>query len=307
MGASWAAVDSGLTNPDVDVLAATGTNLFAGTAGGVFLSTNNGSNWTAVNNGLTLGIPWEVASLAFSETDLFAGTVSGGVFLSTNNGENWTAVNSGLTNMIVPSLAVSGTNVIAGTYGGIFLSTNGGASWAPFKPDIPKRSLVSFAVSGTNIFAGTDSGLYLSANNVASWSAVNSGLPDLDIRILAVGGPTLFAGTPTGIWSRPLSEMIPTSVSATVDNLPSAFSLDQNYPNPFNPTTTIRYALPSRAHVSLTVYNTLGQQVASLVDAEQEPGEHSVRFDGSGLASGVYFYRLQAASFVQAKKLLILR
>jgi hypothetical protein len=84
-------------------------------------------------------------------------------------------------------------------------------------------------------------------------------------------------------------------------------NLDQNYPNPFNPTTTIQYSMPRRAAVTLIVYNTLGQQVAVLVNGSEGAGYHEVKFDGSGLASGVYFYRLQAGNFVQTKELLLLR
>ena len=89
--------------------------------------------------------------------------------------------------------------------------------------------------------------------------------------------------------------------------LPHEFLLQQNYPNPFNPSTTIRYGLPSRSHVTLAVFNTLGQQVATLVQGEQEAGYHDVHFDASGLASGVYLYRLQAGDFVQSLKLTLLR
>jgi hypothetical protein len=85
------------------------------------------------------------------------------------------------------------------------------------------------------------------------------------------------------------------------------FELLQNYPNPFNPSTTIRYALPQRSHVTLTVFNTLGQQVATLVNDSREAGYHDVRFDSSGLASGVYFYRLRAGDYVGTKRLLLLR
>jgi len=91
------------------------------------------------------------------------------------------------------------------------------------------------------------------------------------------------------------------------ERLPQEPQLFQNYPNPFNPATTIRYALPQRAHVMLNVFNTLGQQVATLVDAAEEPGEHSVKFDGSGLASGVYFYRLRAGDYMATKKLMVVR
>ena len=89
--------------------------------------------------------------------------------------------------------------------------------------------------------------------------------------------------------------------------LPDSYSLGQNYPNPFNPVTTIRYGLPLRSMVNLTVFNALGQQVRQLVTGEQEAGFHEVKFDGSRLASGVYFYRIQSGSFVQTKRLILLR
>jgi hypothetical protein len=89
--------------------------------------------------------------------------------------------------------------------------------------------------------------------------------------------------------------------------IPAEFQLEQNYPNPFNPSTTMRYGLPNRSHVQMAIFNTLGQQVALLVQGEQEAGYHEVRFDASGLSSGVYFYRLHAGDFVQTRKLLLIR
>jgi hypothetical protein len=109
----------------VRCFAGNGSNLFAGT-GGLFLSTNNGTSWTAVNTGLT---NTNAQALVVNGSNLFAGTWGGGVFLSTNNGTNWTAVNTGLTNTDVLSLAVNGSNLFAGTYGSVFLSTNNGTSW----------------------------------------------------------------------------------------------------------------------------------------------------------------------------------
>jgi hypothetical protein len=89
--------------------------------------------------------------------------------------------------------------------------------------------------------------------------------------------------------------------------LPKSLALEQNYPNPFNPSTTIRYALPQRSPVTLMIYNTLGQNVATLANGEIEAGYHEVKFDAPGLASGVYFYRLTAGTFVETKKLLLVR
>jgi hypothetical protein len=90
-------------------------------------------------------------------------------------------------------------------------------------------------------------------------------------------------------------------------DLPLDPVLFQNYPNPFNPGTVIRYALPARSDVTVTVYNTLGQRVALLVRETQERGYHQVNFDGAGLATGVYFYRLQAGSSVGTKRMLLLK
>jgi hypothetical protein len=98
-----------------------------------------------------------------------------------------------------------------------------------------------------------------------------------------------------------------TGVTDLAGILPKQFSLAQNYPNPFNPSTTIRYGLPSRAQVTLTVFNTLGQQISVLQNGEQDAGFYQVQLDGDGLSSGVYFYRLKAGDFVETKRFLLLR
>jgi photosystem II stability/assembly factor-like uncharacterized protein len=97
------------------------------------------------------------------------------------------------------------------------------------------------------------------------------------------------------------------SINVKGPAIPGTYFMEQNYPNPFNPTTTIRYGLPERSMVTLIVYNTLGQQVAQLASGEMESGYHEVKFDGAKFASGVYFYRIRAGSFVQTKKFVSLR
>jgi surface protein len=89
--------------------------------------------------------------------------------------------------------------------------------------------------------------------------------------------------------------------------LPAEFTLDQNYPNPFNPTTTIRFGLPEPADVSLEVYTVLGQKVMTLVNENRSAGWHTVSFNGSGLSSGVYVYRIQAGGMVQTRKLMLVK
>jgi hypothetical protein len=88
---------------------------------------------------------------------------------------------------------------------------------------------------------------------------------------------------------------------------PMNFALEQNYPNPFNPSTTIKFALPTTSNVTLTVYNMLGQKVSTLINDKMNAGFHSVPFDASNLASGMYIYRIEAASFTSIKKMLLIK
>ena len=93
-----------------------------------------------------------------------------------------------------------------------------------------------------------------------------------------------------------------------IDNAPRTFALDQNYPNPFNPSTTIRYSIPQAEQVTLKVFNMLGQEVVTLVRGQQQqPGVYQVNFDASALASGLYFYQIQAGSFSQTRRMVLLK
>jgi len=91
------------------------------------------------------------------------------------------------------------------------------------------------------------------------------------------------------------------------ETIPLEYSISQNYPNPFNPSTIINYGLPEQAQVTLNIYNILGEKVATLVNEVQQPGYYKIEFNASYLTSGIYFYRLQAGSFIETKKMLLLK
>ena len=174
--------------------------------------------------------------------------------------------------------------------------------------------VLSITVSDTNLFAGTlDGGIFCSTDNGTNWRAVNAGLTRRDIPALATSGTNLFAGTTNSVWRRPLSELA--SVEVHSSEVPAGFSLSQNYPNPFNPFTIIKYTVGGTrgegrwlaVSVKLAVYDLLGRGVAVLVDERKQPGSYEVGFDGSGLASGVYIYRLTAGSSTQARTMVLLK
>jgi hypothetical protein len=110
-----------------------------------------------------------------------------------------------------------------------------------------------------------------------------------------------------------LAISMPTAIDNHDANLPTTFELHQNYPNPFNPATTIEFSLPTFAPVTLSIYNTLGQEVRTLLEnTPYRAGHHRVRWDardqhGRPVASGIYLYQIQAGSFVQVKKMLLVR
>jgi hypothetical protein len=91
------------------------------------------------------------------------------------------------------------------------------------------------------------------------------------------------------------------------ESIPDHWSLLQNYPNPFNPSTTIPYSLPVRSSVTLTVFDLLGRRVSILQEAVQNPGDYTLRFDGSSLAGGIYFFRLQADGFSQTRSMILMK
>ncbi len=341
---SWKLIDSGLTQPNIIALAASGTSIFAGILpstkyiatppyvisipGGVYLSTNNGTTWGIVDTGLVDTLGMNVSCFAVMGTTIFAGTSDGGgIYRSTNNGATWTSASTGLLDTspsasyyyYIYALAVSGTTLFAGTDNGVFVSTNNGTSWTAASTGLqangiyPYPEISSLAVSGSSVFAGanggTPSGVYMSTNNGTSWTMPDTGMTNYNIHYtqLLVWGNRLYALTESGVWYRPLNQFGTTSVNDASNALPARFSLSQNYPNPFNPTTVVSYQLPVTSRVTLKVYDVLGREVASLVDAEKNAGIHSVTFDGNSLSSGVYFYRLQAGNFSDIKKLMLVK
>ncbi len=294
-GNTWSQVGGGLIN-HVNAIAINGMNVYAGTGGGVYCSTNLGSTWSSHK----LDTTW-VYSLLVKGNRLWVGTDKG-VFFSKDTGISWKQINDGLTNSTVFSLTTNGSSVFAGTVSGIFVIPIDSTSWTKIS-NFP--FVFSILSTDNNLYAGTGHGIFLSTDKGSNWIEVDSGMTNKDVNTIILNGDYLYAGTwGSGVWKRPLKEI--TSVESIQSEL-SNYKLFQNYPDPFNPSTIISYRIPENTLVILKLYDVLGRELQTIVNRRESSGVHFVTFNAHNLPSGVYFYRLQAGSFTQTKKFLLLR
>jgi photosystem II stability/assembly factor-like uncharacterized protein len=283
-------------------------SILTGTVGnGIFRSDDNGSSWTSV---APFSPTW---SMTINSTVIYAGTTYNGIQRSTTNGLTWESFNDGLpVGAIIRSVTTIGNKVFAGTTinGAYYLSDS---TWYQISNGLPDdglgqyQAVLAFTGNDIAIFAGTTGGVYMSLDNGSSWQNINDGLTQTNIRALAINDSILFTGTSSGgIWYRPLSQLI-TSVENSSLISPIELTLYQNYPNPFNPSTKISWQSPEGSYQTLKIYDVLGTEIATLVNEERPAGSYEVNFNASQLSSGIYFYKLQAGSFVSTKKMLLIK
>jgi hypothetical protein len=146
------------------------------------------------------------------------------------------------------------------------------------------------------LFASTDDG--------RSWKSLGE-FPQPNVLDAAFIADTLFLGGAGGLWKASLPSFV-TAVRGE-PAIPLAFRLEQNFPNPFNGFSNIGFRIAASGVVKLAVYDVLGREIAVLVEESKEPGSYEVKFDGSGLSSGVYFYRLEAGRYAAVRKLMLVR
>ena len=294
--------------------------IFVGNPDGfLFRSQNGGITWDTI--GLAAN-PDEPYDLVFASHSVAFASAFQDIYRSTDQGNTWTSVYHDTINSLMATIVAKNDSVVfvGSQYiqgGGIIRTIDGGNSWSLLTQGLTDRRITALAIdsSGT-IIAGTSSGrLFSSSDNGELWGPYDQG------AIHGVGGAisalmvestqNLFASSSNGaLFRRTVSTPVSTKISPVVLD---QFVLFNNYPNPFNPSTTLRYGLPSRSRVRLMVYNLLGQVVADLVNSEQPAGWNQVVWNAN-VASGMYFYRLEAVSesdlskrFVDVKKMILLK
>jgi hypothetical protein len=150
------------------------------------------------------------------------------------------------------------------------------------------------------IDAGNDSSIFndVEVGGVVEWPAMGTMRNDMG----SYGGPHVYN-------HEELEDVIDsiTSIPGYNQNIPLGFQLNQNYPNPFNPTTTIEFSIPKSEFVTLKIYNLLGQEVATMISEKLTPGNYTFTWDGTGFASGLYYYQIKSSEFQKVKKMILLR
>jgi hypothetical protein len=311
---TWSTLGTGSSNGvsggSVFALAVVGNEVFVGggftSAGGVSANRvarfNTQTNtWSTLGTGSSNGVSGgSVLALAVVGNEVVVGglfTSAGGV--SANNvarfntqTNTWSTLGTGSSNGVsgtglvyVYALAVVGNEVYVGGY----FTEAGGVS----------ANYVARFNTQTNTWSTLGTG---SSNGVNYWVYVLAVVGD---EVFVGGGFTLAGGIASTFiarWNSGTSRVEQLSPTA-----PKTFLLEQNYPNPFNPSTTIRYQLPVASEVKLEVYDVLGKKIATLVNERQSAGSYQVVWNASGLSSGTYFYRLQAGTFVETKKMIMVK
>ncbi|MFZ5433711.1 MAG: YCF48-related protein [Calditrichota bacterium] len=284
------------------------SNFIVGDSGTILYATEFAISFEAMESPTTVRL--NAVSGTFS-VPLITG--DDGVVLRKLGSNPWQFGTSGTTADLFNLPLFSNSNLIVGEGGLVLRSSNFGQSWFPQNaPATATLKAVEFSVNNTShIYAVGDRGTIIkSTDEGISWVVQESGtINNLNSAFFylddsngwVVGDSGTILRTRDGGWTPPQGTAISPSA------VPQSVTLHQNYPNPFNASTTIRFDLTEPTVVTVKVYDMLGREIAVLLSADLPSGSHVVNFNAKDLASGIYFYTLQTATYTSRKKMLFLK
>lgn len=303
-GSTWEEKSDGLLNWIVyDLASMNDGTVYAATGKGLFKSTNQGDLWIKEVNEFA---DEKVYALHIKNSgEIFVGTNNSGIFRSTNGGSLWENVLSDyVIDVCYTIISDNDGRIFAGSPFGVYKSENNGDLWEVYNDGIVGSMVESLAFNSNNfIYAGTNRGISVSMDNGETWESITEGLNYTEIYSIFIDDEDIvYAGTNGGIMK------IGSSTDILYEkNLSHNFELFQNYPNPFNPSTVIEYAIPEASDVKIVLYNSLGEQIETLVSRNHSPGNYSFSFDASSLSSGEYFFQIVTKKFLKTKKMVLLK
>ncbi|MGE5805756.1 MAG: T9SS type A sorting domain-containing protein [Ignavibacteria bacterium] len=289
------------------------TLLAAGNAYGIDYSTDNGRTWIQLMDSIISKLNIDRIFEAYGFLFAVSNWPLGRLFRSYDQGITWEEVGFPLAYILWDIIGIN-EYLFAATSNNIWKSNDLGKNWEPASTGSPGRNIMDLIVKGDTLIAATDSGIGLSTDFGAHWYKLDIDLPaNSFIEALAANDKYLFIGLnvfdtiPCSIWRLPVSELIVSVDDRNNLEYPEKLKLGQNYPNPFNPSTTIIYEIASAGLVSIKIYDILGREIETLVNEKKTPGRYKAEFDGSKLASGIYFYRITATDFSETKKMIMIK
>jgi hypothetical protein len=269
----------------------------------VFRSTDSGVNWTQTQ---VLGSGFVGGMIITDDNRILLGTSLGGVVFSPNNGLSFQNFPTFHSIFIRTILKDDLSSIYVGDAYGLNRSTDNGLSFTDIGHHSSGIGMKTACVSSDGeLFVSMDSkDVFYSDDKGNNWRLINEGLPvgTYFLKLNSIGGKIYGGTNNAGV----MVYDIPTGIYNQIQNA-TEFELIQNYPNPFNPATNLEFVLPESEFVSLKIYDALGKEIETLVNESRSAGKYTVKFDGYGLQSGVYFYKIEAGSFVQIKKMILLK
>jgi len=198
---------------------------------------------------------------------------------------------------------------VVGIYGSIFLTTDGSATWQEIQSGTSESLISVHFVDDNKGWVAGDAGTILRTRDGGfTWEHQFSGVATNTLTSVC------FVDTLNGWATGDGGTIVHTTDGGGVmdvieikSELPTNYLLSQNYPNPFNPSTRIKFTIPELRFTILKIYDVLGNEIAALVNEELPAGEYEIKFNSDGLTSGIYFYQLKAGSYIETKKMLLLK
>lgn len=280
-------------------------------------NTISGLIYRTINHGLTWTICGDFQYKDFYAVELPSDSVviacGAGSFMarSSNNGVNWSQYYLGT----VPLIDIDFPNALTGYVcgGTIAKSTNGGINWFGFTS--PGSGMEMWSLSFPNTNTGYCSGFGPDpVYRIQKTTDAGSSWVHIGIQYDTINVPAIFFINPSTGWICGNSGTIRKTTTGGVSPVtnisvivPSEYSLEQNYPNPFNPSTKIKFAIPESGFTTLKIFDALGREVQTLINEKLSPGIYETAFNAAILPSGVYFYRLQAGSFTDTKRMTLIK
>ncbi|MCC6865002.1 MAG: T9SS type A sorting domain-containing protein [Ignavibacteria bacterium] len=283
----------------------TSTGWTSGSTGRIFKTTDSGANWVLQTSGVTNTL--YSIDMFDANTGWFVGT-TGSIRKTTDGGTTWTAQTPGTTSSLYDvQMFDANTGYLCGLSGNVRKTTNGGTDWDTVTvPYTSSLYALSFINVNTGFIAGSSGLTYRTSNGGSSWEVLNTAGSTTN-GIYARGYDSAYAvASSAGVFK--LHNLLVGGITWN-NEIPESYRLEQNFPNPFNPVTTIKFAIPKTAKVTLKVYDILGREVDILFnDIEMNAGTVSYKYDASNLASGIYFYSLIANNNkIDTKKMVLVK